>query len=227
MTAPADDSNSLRPVVNTGPGTAIGRDNYGTINAPIDETTKRILAKLATEAPDLARLVRTALDKGIVPPGLIYALERAAWAINEDVALMLQGAASNINEDVALMLQGAASNINGDVVLQLQRAADQIKEGADTTTRLLGSGTSEFRDLVERLEQASTSWAEVQQAYTGYGVVHQLSQIAEDIKRHADVIERVVEPPPAQIIVNWRPTLWAFVIGIIVGMIFLVVTTHR
>jgi hypothetical protein len=209
--APSADDESFRTVVNTGPGTVIGRDNYGTINSPIDDTTKKILAKLATEAPDLARVVRTALDKGIVPPGLVYALERAAWAINEDVAVMLQGAARNINEDVAI---------------QLGYAANQIKEGADTTARLLGSGTSDFRSLVERLERACASLTEVQQAYVGYGVIHQLSQVAEEIKHRADVIEGAVEPPPAQIIVNWRPTFWAFITGIIVGMVILAVITR-
>lgn len=221
----ADDGNSSKSIVNTGPGVAIGRDNYGTINAPIDDTTKRILAKLATEAPDLARVVRTALDKGVVPPGLVYALERAAWAINEDVALMIQGAAQSINEDVASMLQRTASNLNEDVD-RLERVADQIDKQAEAATQL-NSGTSEFRSLIERIEQESNSLAEVQQAYTGYGVVHQLDQIATRIEHHSGIIERVIEPPPAQIVVNWRPTLWAFFIGVIVGITFLAVAIHR
>jgi hypothetical protein len=54
ITPPGDDRPG--PIFNTGSGTAIGRDNYGTINAPIDDTTRKLLAKLAGEAPDLARL---------------------------------------------------------------------------------------------------------------------------------------------------------------------------
>ena len=210
ITPPGDDRPG--PIFNTGPGTAIGRDNYGTINAPIDDTTRKLLAKLATEAPDLARLVRRALDEGIVPPGLVYALERAAWAINEDVALMIHGAASSINEDVAMMLLGAARD---------------IKEGADTTERLMQSGTSTLQEAARQLDGTASALAEVQEAYTGNGVVYQLGKIADEIDYRAGIIEGNVAPPPAQIVVNWRPVGWAFVIGLIVGMAFLAVVAQR
>jgi hypothetical protein len=61
ITPPGDERPAT--IINTGAGAAIGRDNYGTINAPIDDTTKKLLAKLTAEAPDLAR-VFAALDEG-------------------------------------------------------------------------------------------------------------------------------------------------------------------
>jgi hypothetical protein len=125
------------------------------------------------------------------------------------------------------MIHGAASSINEDVALMLSGAAREIKEGANTTERLVHSGTSMLQEAARQLDGTASALAEVQEAYTGNGVVHKLGKIADEIDYRADIIERNVAPPPAQIIVNWRPVLWAFVIGVIVGMAFLAVVTQR
>src|SRR5690242_2213708 len=85
---------------NHGPGAFVGRDNYGTINT-IDPTTRKILKKLSTEAPALAKLLQKALQDGVVSPDVVHALELAARNINEDVANALFLAGRNINEDIA------------------------------------------------------------------------------------------------------------------------------
>jgi hypothetical protein len=206
-----DDENLPQSVASIGSGAAVGGHNYGTINTPIDDTTKKLLAGVVKAAPALGQVVREFLDKGIIRPELVYALERAAWAINEEVALMIRGAANNINEDVATMLMGAGK---------------EIKEGTENNSRLLDTGTSRIDRLVERLEQTSTELAEVQRSYEGAGIVYQLGQAAEDIGYHASVISGTVTPPPARTIVNWKATLIAFVIGVVVGMAILAGRTY-
>ena len=114
---------------NHGSGPFIGRDNYGSMRYELlDPKTRIVLAKLSTDAPDLAKLLATALRDGVISPDIVAALESAVRNINEDVAESLMLAGRNINEDVAESLMFAGRNINEDVANKLLRAADTISQ---------------------------------------------------------------------------------------------------
>jgi hypothetical protein len=138
---------------NHGSGPFIGRDNYGDIcYEMLDPKTKSVLAKLATDAPALAKLLTKALRDGVISPNLIEALESAVRNINEDVAYSLQLAGKNINADVAYSLQLAAQGINSDVADKLLQTAESVSEAA----RDLDSVLSSFSQRVEQVRYMQT-----------------------------------------------------------------------
>lgn len=188
---------------NHGSGAFVGRDNYGTINT-IDKTTQAILENLSQEAPALARLLRKALQDGVVSPDVVHALEYAARNINEDVANALLFAGRNINEDVASMLLNAGT---------------QISEAREFTIRT--------ERALEEFERISATLGSLTQPYGRNSLITQLNEVVDNIGIHADRIEGVVTPPPAQIIVNWKPTFYAFVIGFVAGMTLLAYLMQR
>ncbi|GLX02183.1 hypothetical protein [Microtetraspora sp. NBRC 16547] len=179
---------------NHGAGAFVGRDNYGTINA-IDKTTQAILEKLSQEAPALARLLRKALRDGVVSPDVVHALEYAARNINEDVANALLFAGKNINEDVARRLLDAGTKIS------------EAREFAVRVERAL-----------EGFERISGTLGSLTQSYGRDSLIDQLNETVDSIRIHADRVEGVVTPPPVQIVVNWKPTFYAFVFGFLAGI---------
>lgn len=199
----AEDESSRVEQHNHGPGTFIGRDNYGTINA-IDKTTQAILKKLSQEAPALARLLRQALRDGVVSPDVVHALEYAARRINEDVANALLFAGRNINGDVASMLMNAGIKISEacEFIFRMERTLEEF----------------------ERISRALCSLA---QSNARNSLIGQLNEVVDSIRIHADRIEGVVTPPPAQIVVNWKPTFYAFAIGFLCGMALLAYLMQR
>lgn len=170
---------------NHGPGPFIGRDNYGTINNAIDETTKKVLRKLSHEAPALADLLEQALQDGIVSPDAAYALEYAARNINQDVAESLAIAGRNINEDVATSLSCAAESL---------------------------------KDSLEKINAAPFGFDMMPAPNDSYDLTDKLSAAASDIKSH---ISRTSLSLQVQRQVDWRPTFWAFFVGLAIGMIII------
>ncbi|MFI7690736.1 hypothetical protein ACIBQ6_16820 [Nonomuraea sp. NPDC049655] len=203
---------------NHGSGTFIGRNNYGTINA-IDPATQAILEKLSQQAPALARLLRKALRDGVVSPDVVSALEYAARNINEDVAHALLIAGKNINEDVAYSLRIAGDNINEDVARTLLNAGNKISGAREVATRM-----ERTLDELARLAETLSSWT---RSHGQNGLIEQLNKTVDTIRIHADRVEGVVTPPPAQIVVNWKPTFYAFAIGFLAGMALLAYLIQR
>lgn len=191
---------------NHGSGTFIGRDNYGTINA-IDETTQAILKRLSKEAPALAQLLRKALHDGVISPDVAYALEVAARNINEDVAYALWIAGRNINEDVAYDLRVAGEKISDTA--ELSRIVTRIEES------------------LEHFERISSTLNAMTHPYRQDSLANQLNRIIDNIKYQADRIDSTATPPPAQIVVNWKATIYAFVLGVIAGMALLAYSMPR
>ncbi|WP_433462718.1 hypothetical protein [Spirillospora sp. CA-128828] len=185
---------------NHGSGAFIARDNYGTINT-IDATTKKILSKLSKEAPALAELLQKALQDGVVSSDVVFALEHAARSINEDVAHALLVAGNSINEDVASNLLHASRQINEaeGLTQAITRIEYALGEFERVATVLNGMTPPSGRnDLLSRLESTLRS-----------------------IGDHADRIEGTVQPPPAQMVVNWKVTMWAFGVGFMLGVVLL------
>ncbi|WP_410812810.1 hypothetical protein [Micromonospora sp. 067-2] len=196
-------------------GVFIGRDNYGPIHH-IDEATRGVLKKLAKEAPALHEILKRAINEGLVSPDVVYALQYAARSINEDVAMMLNRASSNINEDVAMMLVGASTHINGDNASTFMAAADKLGQLTGHGHDGLNGVTQRVENLVERLERTSSELAD----RSPEDLPRSLDQVLTNFRYEADRIEGVVTPPPAQIVVNWKATWLAFLVGIATGLAF-------
>ncbi|MEU6036946.1 hypothetical protein ABZ801_16215 [Actinomadura sp. NPDC047616] len=206
MTDHSGDEPSRFEQHNHGSGAFIGRDNYGTINA-IDKTTQAILEKLSKEAPALARLLRKALQDGVVSPDVVHALEVAARNINEDVAHALWTAGRNINEDVAITLLQAGTKISE--AGNLDRIATRMESA------------------LERFEAVSVALNSMSRPQGRNSLMGQLEDTVDSIRLHADRIEGVVTPPPAQVVVAWKPTFYAFIFGLVAGMILLALIVNR
>ncbi|MEV6634383.1 hypothetical protein AB0M54_26910 [Actinoplanes sp. NPDC051470] len=189
---------------NSGPGTFVGRDNYAPINL-IDDATRAVLSKLSKEAPPLAELLKRAINDGLVSPDVVYSLEFAARSINEDVAHALYTAGQNINEDVANTLAYAGRSFEG-ALENVDRFEKSVSSAGDTANRL--------EDLSRSLDSLISSYE--RDAFIG-----RLENVVESIDLHADRMQGVVQLPPAQVVVAWKPTLYAFLIGLIVGMTFI------
>lgn len=125
ISQPTGDSPIYRQT-NSGPGTFIGGNNYGTVET-MDGRTKAVLNKLASEAPGLAKLLTRALHDGVISTEAVFAMEMAARNLNWDVAEALYTAGRNINPDVAQMLSWAGDNINAQVAEKLSHAANQFE----------------------------------------------------------------------------------------------------
>lgn len=173
---------------NHGSGTFVGRDNYGPIEM-VDPTTKKLLEKLTKQAPALGGLLEKALRDGVISRDAVYALERAAWSINEDVVYTLDRATRSINEDVAGSLNFAATRINADVAQRIEDAALTID---DAVRRIVNV---EFASEIGKLDSISTA-----------------------LTRHVDRVENVVTPPLSEQTINLRAMGWVFVIGLLIGV---------
>ncbi|MET8864035.1 hypothetical protein ABZW11_13870 [Nonomuraea sp. NPDC004580] len=218
MVVPSEGNPSRIEQHNHGSGTFIGRNNYGTINA-IDPATHAILEKLSKQAPALARLLRKALRDGVVSPDVVNALEYAARNINEDVAHALLIAGRNINEDVAYSLRVAGEHINGDVARTLLDAGREIS-GAHEVVARMERALVDFASVTETLRNLTGS-------HGRNSLIDRLNKAVDSIRIHADRVEGVVTPPPAQIVVNWKPTFYAFAIGFLAGMALLAYLIQR
>ena len=182
---------------NHGPGPFIGRDNYGDIRYEmLDLKTKAAMERLSKDAPGLANLLTKALRDGIISPDTVAALESAVRNINEDVASALLLAGKNINEDVASSLEYAGRNINENVANKIFQAAETLREAT--------SGLDYSIDKVN-----------------GGSGLARLAGVAGVITEAAGRIERVVTPPPPQIIVNRMAVFKAFLLGAAVGALAL------
>jgi hypothetical protein len=130
----------VRSQNNIGSGLFVGGDNRGSINYQVvDAQTRAWLAKTAKVAPDLARLLDTALSDGIISRNAVDALTMAAHNINADVADALMVAGSNINADVADSLSCAGRNINASIAESLRGSADKLAGERQALERLLNS----------------------------------------------------------------------------------------
>jgi len=172
-------------------GTFVGRDNYGTIET-LDPNTKAILAKLAREAPPLAALVSQALRDGIVSPQVVYALERAAWSINEDVASALRYASDRINEDVASSLSNVGEKINPEVASSFSRTAESLD------------------DAISELDRIARS-------LTSYDTIGRLDAIVGRLSDEAGHIEYMFTPPQPIRVLSWDQIKAVFLVGCILG----------
>ncbi|MEU7840630.1 hypothetical protein AB0B39_06630 [Micromonospora sp. NPDC049114] len=185
-------------------GVFIGRDNYGPIHN-IDDATREVLKKLADEAPALHEILRRAIKEGLVSPDVVYALEFAARSINEDVAVMLNRASHNINEDNATTFMAAANKLE-------QLASHDYGDGLNGVAQRVES-------LVQRFETVSSSLDNRDLE----NLPGNLDNVLTNFRYEADRIEGVVTPPPAQIVVNWRVTWRAYLVGIATGLALVLV----
>jgi hypothetical protein len=147
---------------NHGPGTFVGRDNYGPIEM-VDTKTKAVLEKLSREAPALGRLLSNALRDGIISPDTVSALEFAARSINDDVANSLRIAGRNINEDVASSLRCAGENISA----ASKTLAESAIKFENIVARLDDSYGTRLVDHLDTIAQDEGSEAErIQRVFT-------------------------------------------------------------
>jgi len=192
---------------NNGPGTFIGRDNYGPIEM-VDAKTKAVLEKLSKEAPMLGQLLSKALQDGVISPAAARSLEYAARSINDDVTNALLIAGRNINEDVANSLAEAGRNINRDAVAKLETVGNVMKENVEkyqcTANRIFDTSTT-LEDLVNRLHEAAS------------GLDGRIKSV------------QTSTAPSVITSVNWRVTARAFAWGVALGaaaLLFLAVDYH-
>lgn len=194
---------------NLGPGTFIGRDNYGPIrNELIDPKTKAMLAKLSKDAPDLADVLKKAVRDGIISPDTVAALDSAVRNINMDVAEALMLAGKNINSDVAEWLMKAGQNINEDVANRFVR----VKEDLSDTVRELDHTLDSLRETVGQVNRLQ-------------GETDSVSQFgsASTVPGAAQHTARVVARPSPGGTDNWKLRLklifWSLVVGFLAGVI--------
>jgi hypothetical protein len=181
---------------NYGSGPFIGRDNYGDIRYEmVDPQTKTMLAKLSADAPDLAKLLRTALYEGVISPDVAEALMIAVRNINEDVVEALLVAGHNINADVASALESAGQNINKDVAGGILQAAQTLRD----VRRDLDNSLSSLEETVGRINSES-----------GLGY---LAALAGAIVAAAQRIEHTVTPSRPR----KMPIFKAFLLGLAIG----------
>jgi hypothetical protein len=144
-------------------------------------------------------------------PALAQLLQKALQdgVVSPDVVRALEFAARNINEDVANALRIAGRNINEDVAWNLRSAGEKI------------SGA------LERYERIADAFDSMVQPYGEDSLTSQLDKTVNSIRLHADRIESVFAPPPPQIITNWKATVYAFLIGLVVGVVALAYAMHH
>ena len=196
---------------NNGPGTFVGRDNYGPIrNELLDPETRATLAKLSKDAPELASILKKALRDGVISPDAVAALESAVRNINMDVAEALMLAGQNINEDVAEWLMDAGRNINKDVANKFF----QVKEELNDTARELDRVLHSLRETV----------GQVNSLQGGSGPGYQCGP-AGTVTGTAQRTARVVTRPSPASTDNWKFRLklisWSFGVGLLAGAILI------
>ncbi|MES9588714.1 hypothetical protein ABWK57_07580 [Streptomyces sp. NPDC094045] len=220
---------SRREQHNHGSGTFIGGDNHGGIHFEmLDANTKALLVKMTKQSPSLARLLTRALEDGVISPDIVDSLARAARSINEDVAQQLEYAARNINEDVAGLLGYAARSINDDVAQSLASAgekinpvvAQQLSEAAYSLSKLDSRfDPTELQNVAARFEGVKDSLKDV---------VTQLDRLQNDnrlvhatgvLDNATERMERLVTPPPPEIIIDRKAQFHSFLWGIGAGAI--------
>ena len=207
MTITLADDDGDRAQHNYGPGTFVGRDNYGPIQT-LDSVTKTALQKLSREAPALADLLTRALRDGVISPDLVRALERATWAINEDVASALWHASERINEDVASSLFHSSERINEDVARRIDFSAEKL----EATVKSLNAA-------VNSLDSTHPT-----------SVPDRLARILEELQTEGERIEYMFTPPPPVFIIDWKVTMkafgWGTFVGVLVTSIIVYLATH-
>lgn len=201
---------------NHGPGTFIGRDNYGLIrNEMLDPKTKAMVAKLSQDAPDLANILKKALRDGVISPDAVAALDRAVQNINMDVAEALMLAGQNINSDVAEWLMKAGQNINKDVANRFV----QVKEDLSNTVGELDRALDSLRATVGQVNSLQG------EGYPGY----QFGS-ASSVPGAAQRAARVVTRPKPGGADNWKfrckLIFWSFVVGLLAGVILYSLVKH-
>ncbi|MFG1857035.1 hypothetical protein ACGFJT_34725 [Actinomadura geliboluensis] len=166
MTEPHPEGKPYRQS-NNGSGTFIAGNNYGIVQT-LDAKTKAVLDKLSVEAPDLANLLRKALQDGLISPDIASALEMTARNINWDVAEALYTAGRNINADVADHLYLAGENINPDVAEQVQLAARRFEEVVKELSRVeaVARNIAYAAQHVDEIKNAATALAHAAQNVT-------------------------------------------------------------
>lgn len=120
--------------------------------------------------------------------------------VSPDAAYALEYAARNINQDVAESLAIAGRNINEDVATSLHIAADSI------------------RDSLTRIESISYNLNITAPFNESEELEGKLESSVERIKHHVD---QVIRTSQVRTEVAWRPTLYAFFIGLGVGAILI------
>ncbi|MFH8723864.1 hypothetical protein [Streptomyces termitum] len=220
---------SPREQHNHGSGTFIAGDNHGGIHFEmLDANTKALLAKMTEQSPPLARLLTRALEDGVISPDIVNSLASAARSINEDVAQQLGYAARNINEDVAGLLGYAARSINKDVAQSLAQTgekinpvvAQQLSDAAYTLSKIdnrfdstdLESVATRFEGLKDSLNEAVTRLDRLQND-------NRLSHATGMLGDAAERMERLVTPPPPEIIVDRKAQFYSFLWGVGAGAI--------
>lgn len=200
---------------NHGSGTFIGGDNYGGVHVEIvDAKTKALLAKMTKQSPTLARLLTRALEDGVISPDTADSLARAARSINEDIANQLARAARNINEDVANSLRFSGEKINPAVAGQLENVAESLSKSAERLD------LADLRRLVDRFENAQRALNEMatQMDHLGnYGPLNRMDHVTASLSSAADRMERLVKPPPPEIIIDRKAQWYSFLWGVGAG----------
>lgn len=146
-----------------------------------------------------------------VSPVLAELLEKALQdgVVSPEVVRALELAAQHINEDVANSLRLAGMNINESVANSLRNTGENISGALD------------------RFESVSNTLNDITRPHGQGGIIDQLDKTADNIRRYAEWIDGVVTPPPPRIVVAWKWTFYAFVAGLVVGVIILPNVTHR
>jgi len=196
---------------NHGPGTFIGRDNYGPIRYELlDPKTRTTLAKLSKDAPDLASILKKALRDGVISPDAVAALESAVRNINMDVAEALMLAGRNINADVAEWLMDAGRNINEDVANKFVQVKEELSDTARELDRVLHS-LHETVGRVNSLQGGSDPGYQFGPAGTVTGTAQRTA--------------RVVTRPSPWSTDNWKfrfkLIFWSFGVGLLAGAVLI------
>ncbi|MDX2693719.1 hypothetical protein PV416_09950 [Streptomyces ipomoeae] len=200
---------------NHGSGTFIGGDNHGGIHFEmVDAKTKALLAMMAKQSPALARLLRRALEDGVISPDTVDSLARAARNINEDVANQLRHAAQNINEDVAHSLMFAGERINPAVARKLADAADSLNKAVGRLD------VTDLQRLVNRLEGSQRALNDVTMQMDRLqrdGPFSRMDHVTAALDGTAERMERLVTPPAPKIIIDRKAQWYSFLWGIATG----------
>ena len=197
---------------NYGSGLMAGRDiNIKTIS----KEAENLLSKLAKDAPELADLLRTALDEGVIKPDIAIQLASAARSINEDVAHQLYSASRYLNEDVANSLRYTANLLNEDVASSLHDSAEHINDSVATR---ISSTSADLRVATRELDRALERARGVDIAEWSR-IVNSMDDAAQNVifasQQHQQTAQRW----------SWRSFGWGAVACIVVFVTLLVLWT--
>ncbi|MER8087258.1 hypothetical protein ABTZ57_19505 [Streptomyces sp. NPDC094048] len=194
----------------------------------LDANTKALLAKMTEQSPPLARLLTRALEDGVISPDIVDSLASAARSINEDVAQQLEYAARNINEDVAGLLGYAARSINEDVAKSLAHTgkkinpfvAQQLSEAAYALSKIDNRfDSTDLERVATRFEGVKDSLNEVVIRLDRLQNDNRLSHATGVLDNAAERMERIVAPPPPEIVIDRKAQFYSFLWGVGAGSI--------